>query len=127
MLRPPVQDPRDAEAVVLGVGRARERVLAGQARHDDVVAVDVGQRHGVGGRRHVDGRDLAHLGDGLQDDVELTSEGVELFIGDGKPREAREVRHLLAGNRGHRRASPSGRRLRRSVTCGRRPDESISC
>src|SRR3954453_11296673 len=87
------EDPRDPELVVLDVGGAgeddvaRQRRVAGgggvarQRRLDLVDPVDVGHRHGVGGRRDVSRSHLPDPGDRTEDDVELLGEDVQLLVG----------------------------------------------
>ena len=58
---------------------------------------DVGQRHRVRGRRHVARRRPAHLGDRVEDGVELAGEEVELLVGHRQPRQPRQVGDLVAG------------------------------
>ena len=82
-------------------GRAGQRLLGGQAGTHDVVAEDVGQRHGVRGRRDVVGGDLADRRDRLEDHGELRGEVVELGVVEVDPGEVRQVRDLVAGDLGH--------------------------
>src|SRR3954447_22918736 len=102
------EDPRDPELVVLDVGGAGEDGVARQRRLDLVDPVDVGHRHGVGGRRDVSRSHLPDPGDRTEDDVELLGEDVQLLVGHGQPGEPGQVRHVGA-------ADPAGRRVGRGI------------
>ena len=84
------------EPLLLGAGRAGERLLGGQAGHHDVLAEDVGQRQRVRGRRDVVAGDAADRGDRLEDHAQLGREVVELGVGQVDPGEVGQVRDLVA-------------------------------
>src|SRR3569833_3153563 len=93
-----VQDPRDTEALLLGGGRAGERLFGREARPHLVGAEDVGQRQRVRGRRDVLRRDLLHPRDRGDDVTELGGEVVELFLAERQPGKPGEVCDLVPGD-----------------------------
>ena len=95
---------RDAEGVVVALGRVREHVLERQRRPRLVVAPDVHELERVRGRRHVGELELGHLRHGVEDRGELLAEALDLLLGQVEARELRDVQHLLPRDR-HRRRS----------------------
>src|SRR5215471_5291957 len=60
------------------------------------------------GRRHVVEIELRHLRDRLEDRVQLRAEAVDLVVGEREPGEPRDVEHLFAIDRRHRRILTKG-------------------
>src|SRR3954469_2883574 len=83
-----VQNPRHPEPALERVGRAGKRLLLREARHRDVVAIHIRQRHGVAGGGDVGPRHLADPRDRLEDPVELPRELIQFLLGHGEPRQA---------------------------------------
>ena len=76
---------------------ASSRVRHGR---DHVLAEHVGQRHRVRRRRDVGGGDLADPRDRAAGSRRAGRRTVQLLVGDGEPRQPREVRDLVAGDGG---------------------------
>src|SRR5690606_3216236 len=96
-----VEDPGDAEALLLGGGRPGEGLLGREGRPYLVGPVDVGQRQRVRGGRDVLRGDLLHPRDRGDDLVELGREMIELIVGERQPGQPGEVLDLVTGDGGH--------------------------
>src|SRR5262249_47723869 len=62
---------------------------------------DIGQRNRVRGWRNVASRNLSYPNDCAQDDIQLTSEDIELGVGDSEPSQPGEVSNLVTGDGRH--------------------------
>src|SRR3712207_4679718 len=90
-------DPRDGEEVVRGLGGRGERLLARQLGTRLVGAEDVGEVQRVRRGRHVREVELPDLLYAIKDGAELPAHPLYLFFRQPKPRQVRDVAHLLFG------------------------------
>src|SRR6266536_2151491 len=87
------------ERAVLGLRRVRQRCLARERGTRLVVREHVHEVERMRRRRNVGQVELRHLGDGVQDRVELAAQALELLLRQRETRELRNVEHLVSRNR----------------------------